>query len=233
VGGLAFILPHLELDAVWAPMDTDAGDHASISLFDIAKKGDPFWARTNAWTMAQTKIGTFVCPSDLPYNKLMPFVTLNLYQNSPTTATMQGTMVGGGNVLGRTNYLGVAGFAGHIGLPDFDHYQGVFYNRSKTDFRDITDGASNTLLFGECMGSDSYASSLSFSSYAWIGAGAMCTGYGLSQSPTWSQFSSYHPGIVNFCLADGSVREISLQIDSATFTRLGAIADGQITSPPP
>ena len=33
----------------------------------------------------------------------------------------------------------------------------------------------------------------------------------------WYQFSSYHPGIVQFCLADGSVREVSLQIDSDLF----------------
>ncbi len=61
--------------------------------------------------------------------------------------------------------------------------------------------------------------------------------HGLSQDSTWGQFSSYHPGIVQFCLADGSVREVALTIDSTPQTDangviytlldlLGAIADG-------
>ena len=61
------------------------------------------------------------------------------------------------SVLGRTNYLGVDGFFERNYSPDPPYTYparasacaGVFANRSKIGFRDITDGTSNTLLFGE------------------------------------------------------------------------------------
>jgi prepilin-type N-terminal cleavage/methylation domain-containing protein len=40
-------------------------------------------------------------------------------------------------------------------------------------------------------------------------------------------FGSWHPGVVQFALADGSVRPIQLNIDLTTLTRLGNANDGQ------
>ncbi len=80
---LAFILPFMELDNVWEPMDADISDpaNAGISLFDLAQVGNPYWAptRPHAWRMAQTKIGTFICPSDTPYDKPIPAVMIYYY----------------------------------------------------------------------------------------------------------------------------------------------------------
>ena len=239
VSCLAFALPYMELNTVWDQMDTDVSTHAGISLFDIAREGDPYWQRADAWKMAQTRIGAFVCPSDAPYDKPLPAATLSFHYDSSKDSAIisRGRFIdGAGDQLGRTNYLGVAGFSGYIADPRYDILRGVFYNRSQIDFRDITDGSSNTLLFGEAMGGNLPAADDGTGgtcSYAWIGAGVMGTGGGLSKDSEWSQFSSFHPGIVQFCMADGAVRQIALEVDEATFKYyLGAIADGQTVHAP-
>ena len=220
-GCLPFILPYMELNAVWDLSDTDVAMHAGISVYDVARTGDGFWMRDQAWLMAQTKIGAFLCPSDTPYDKHDPLAIVTYYYASGVGSVLGVNFASGeGDPLGRTNYLGVAGYIGHISQPSYDAYQGVFWNRSKIDFRDILDGSSNTLLFGESMGGES-------TSYAWFSAGTMATAWNLSDKPDWWQFSSSHPRIVQFCLADGAVVGLSTQIDSDTYVLLSAIADGQ------
>jgi len=224
-GCLAFLLPYLELDNVWRQMDSDrASSTGGISVYDITRVGDGYWARNSAWAMAQTQIGLFVCPDDLPYTKPNPWQFMVFYYQAPF-AYMDGIYAddGSGNVLGRTNYLGVAGVYGHDNYTFIDQYQGVFWNRSKIDFRDITDGTSHTLLFGESMGGIGSASAPPVS-MAWVGAGVMWTGMGLSDMPNGGQFSSYHPGVVNFCLVDGSARTISTKVALLTFQYWGSIA---------
>ena len=223
VGCLTFILPFMELGNIWELMDTDATDHGNISLFDITREGDKYWAREEAFKMGQTRIGSFICPSDTPYDKLKILTHIFFIPNT----IVGGSLVEGkGLPLGRTNYLGVAGDVGYIGDPSRDLYKGVFYNRSQISFMEIRDGSSNTLLFGEATGGENHA-------YAWIGAGVMCTLYqNYSETTGWYQFSSHHSGIIQFCLADGSVRQISTEIDRNTFKYLGAIADGYTVQMP-
>jgi hypothetical protein len=217
-------------------MDDDRPQHDNISLFDLTRNGDPYWTRNMAWTMAQTQIGLFVCPSDTPYDKPDPLVVFFLYPNSmgEGDTMVAGFMQSGASLplgdyigvpLGRTNYLGSAGYIGHSGFPPFDLYQGVFYDHSKIDFRDVTDGTSHTLLFGEVMGGETGNLGAGMS-YPWIGAGAIGTAWGMSDRPTWGQFGSRHPGIAQFCLVDGSVRPISTSIDQNTYLYLSGIADG-------
>src|SRR5207253_10294770 len=94
--------------------------------------------------------------------------------------------------LGTTNYLGVAGILGKNAttahplfknpdgsLVNFQKYDGVFGNRSQTKMGDITDGTSNTLLFGEALGGKT-SPTLDFQ-LAWMGCGALGTRLGLGR----------------------------------------------------
>ena len=219
----------MELDNVWAPMDADkATNGTNISIFDVDQKGTAYWWGTmpHAWAMAQVKIGMFICPSDTPYSQPNPTIVTLEFDNTPQANAAN--LGSAGAVLGKSNYFGMAGYIGHTGLAEYDAYQGVFFNRSKIDFRDITDGASNTLLFGEATG-DTY-------SFAWAGVGVLASGYGLDKNSNpqcWVvQFSSNHAGVVLFCMADGSVHSLSMQIDFDTFVSLSAIADGSSVQVP-
>jgi hypothetical protein len=41
-----------------------------------------------------------------------------------------------------------------------------------------------------------------------MGVGSLPTAPGIGSPTTWNNFSSNHPGIVQFCFADGSVRGV-------------------------
>jgi len=135
-----------------------------------------------------------------------------------------------------------------------DDATGAFYRNSKTRFRDITDGLSNTLLVGERVYEKVDASgNKPAAGTGWLTAGAdgnhnskmSCAlggGVRLLNCPENDQcrraFSSNHKGGVQFVLADGSVRFLSENIDHNTDTSnkredstleyLLSIRDGQV-----
>ena len=241
----------MEQNEVWDHLDLDASQYTGwtvpagpscVSAFDITHEGCPWFLRRTpvrapsdsssaspswcCWGVAQTRVDTFVCPDDQPYTKdsdpsiCIIFFAQNglqlggMLQDPPLTPT-----------YGRTDYVGVAGYFGYtaqpppVVYPNPDFSRGVFWNRSKVDFRDITRGASHTLLFGEVTAGPS-------NSFSWCGVGAMAAAWGLSDTDGWWKFGSYHPGLVSFCLADGSVTKLSTEIDLATFQHVLTIADG-------
>ncbi len=101
--------------------------------------------------------------------------------------------------------------------------------------KQVTDGMSNTLMVGEKhVRIDGFGQGVPDSSL-YNGdtlspvrpAGTM---YPLAVSDYdygW-KFGSYHPGVCQFVLGDGSVRAISDGIDGATLGRLADRSDGQI-----
>jgi prepilin-type N-terminal cleavage/methylation domain-containing protein len=226
MGTLAQLLPYMEMQSLFDQLDLDKPAHKNISVFDVDHKGDPWWSRTQyLWPAAQARIPSFICPSDTPYDNGNHDPWAALVEFPYTYMAIYLSPAGAGDVLGRTNYLGSAGLMGVIGDSYYDSWRGVFWNRSKTDFRDITDGASNTLLFGEAMGGRE--ANGSGHSYTWIGAGPMVTYWSLGEDTGWAQFSSNHPQVVQFCMADGAVRAISKVTDPDIFNHMGAEDDGE------
>jgi prepilin-type N-terminal cleavage/methylation domain-containing protein len=235
-GCLPFLLPHMGLNDIYDMADADIDQHYGVSVFDVDKistqDSAPAWfqrggttpaaPRDGANAMAQTKIGSFLCPSDTASEKPNPFVFMLFYYNAGTATELAYYMSPGeaANVYGRTNYAGSAGELGFINVPEIDARRGVFWNRSKVDFRDITDGSSKTLLFGETMGGEDA------NSYVWFGVGALATAFAPTDGTgSWGPFNSYHPNVVQYCMADGAVVALSTKIDWEIYQRLGSIAD--------
>jgi hypothetical protein len=121
--------------------------------------------------------------------------------------------------LGRTNYVGVAGMFGRGTDPLTSPYEGLFTNRSQNSLARVPDGTSYTLLFGEALGGVQDGVRLYDSS--WMGHGVSSTARGLhaDHNSSHQPFDSMHPGIVQFCLADGHVRGLKKGVAYWDFIR--------------
>lgn len=112
---------------------------------------------------------------------------------------------------GRTNYLGVGG-GGKGASPRWSRWEGIYTNRSDWSLSQVStfDGTSHTLMYGEVCGMNHPSRGPYSFDMGWFGCGALPTGFGLAngQEAYVHQFSSNHPGIVQFCFADGSVRSL-------------------------
>ena len=127
---------------------------------------------------------------------------------------------------------------------------GVLYPESRTKFRDITDGTSNTLLLGESSSSQGWSSSIK---KGWGGINSWTWGYyyygGTTRRLTLDNkilqfpinyrgsfasnstpFTSEHTGGIQSLLCDGSVRFISDSIDMNTFKSVTTRARGEVVS---
>ena len=218
VGLLALLLPYIEQPAV--------AEQLEVSL-DTRSSAPPFWQVTPLWNLAQTRLESFVCPSDQPYDSSVgTFMVLHTDKRA-----LRGEISwneSGGDMLGRSNYIGVAGRWGYVGLANKDKWRGVFTNRSRTSQKDISDGTSHTMLLGEALGG--LQGNRREYSFAWMGCGALRTKRGLGGGE-WSQFGSAHPGIVHFAYADGSTHAIAVDdVSDRVFWALSGICDGEVVS---
>lgn len=239
IGVLPYLLPYIEQTTLSNLITTNLN----------VDEYQNYWGNhSSTVTSARTRIKSLVCPSTQTYGANPGFIvgTTNLYENGIqisgwTTPPISETAL----TLGRTNYLGVAGYIGNLpsfGIASADatkigttagtrgtDFQGIFATRTKTRPADITDGTSNTLMFGEAMGGGADGTSLA--RFSWIGAGFLPTFSGLAVDGKprrqWSSFNSDHTsGIVNFVFSDGSVRKLSPQTDFGVYVILGGMRDG-------
>ena len=227
------ILPQLEQPAlyekiqVWKGVDRRPDPATSGALIDERNWWDD-GVGDITWTAAQSKLSAFRCPSDVEAARLGVFVALHPHVLAASPGTLR--MNGGyfpppDNVSGPTSYLGVAGGGSNVVGP-WEYRKGIFGSRTKFGFRDVIDGTSNTLLIGEATGGPDFQ-------YAWMSSPSLPDAWGFSQvapfEGNWYQFGSYHTGVVQFALADGSVRAISKNIDFRNVFRwLSAMSDGNV-----
>jgi prepilin-type N-terminal cleavage/methylation domain-containing protein len=250
VGVLAYLLPYIEQGNVQRQMIIDV----PVDYFDPQKTYTAWWAYGSMWAAAQTRIKTFMCPADDPYNNTVgTFVLFHCFFPPPppppppypggpqpppypyglTAAAFP--INSGGAGLGRSNYAGVSGFGGKA-YPGKPTYEGVFCNRSRITLNQVTtaDGTAYTFMYGEHLGgSDSGARAYSD---CWMGAMCMSTSFGLpTNAPdpygggTWYAFASKHPNVVQFCMVDGSVHAVKKNADLTIYIEMSGYADG--TSP--
>ena len=236
VGLLVHLLPYLEMNNQYERISTAR----NIGIGNYAGDGSvpavgSWWGNGVTWSIAQTKVGAFLCPSTDSSLKGNVFAVITCYQTGTNTGS---ATVGGGYFanqpgLGKTNYVGCAG--GYNGVPSSNAwftYRGIFGNRSETSFGHMPDGSANTFMLGETCGSGHGTGS--YFSHSWMGVGILPThSSGLPQNRSqqvWYKFSSDHPTITQFCMGDGSVQRV---LNSKTigggrwgyWVPLGAMAD--------
>ncbi len=242
IGSFPYLLPYLEQSALY-----DQIPPSLLRVDRMATSGeylnwwyvDPpsvFAGYTDPWFTAQWHIPVLVCPSVskqytdivvLAHNKLHDPVTGGIDLNLYTGSVADGWPV---EEFGKTTYVPV------MGRPDESNgmWNGITRNRTETNFSEVTDGLSNTLLYGEAHGGwfDDGAGVVGL---AWMSAIPYIASSGLklntpktqANDSLWS-FGSFHGPVVNFALADGSVRNISQNVDTTLFRKLCAMSDGQV-----
>lgn len=233
MGVLYFILPYMEQNAVFQQMLSEQANTAT----------NREWRNVPAnLVAAQYKLRIFQCPSsgfdqapvgsvalrDHLFNTNTTTVTDGGYAGPYTWIAADSNVSFAGLPAGPTNYFGVAGTWGAgthnstgapYGIP-LQSYAGIFTNRSANKIVGISDGTSNTLMFGESLGGGKGGKPNVL--YPWIGPAVITTRWGLPQTgsdslpnatafsnyPPLRQFSSAHTGVIQFCFADGSVRGV-------------------------
>ncbi|WP_237225564.1 DUF1559 domain-containing protein [Rubinisphaera sp. JC750] len=237
---MAHIAPFLELANAYDALNVGENPMAHLSDSRLG--------------VLQTPVPAWRCPSDVGPELHEDFV------ERKARDTVNSTDV----PLVVANYLAVNSAGNIRPLPNNDgdgttrevndDATGAFYRNSKTRFRDITDGLSNTLIVGERIYEKSDGSgNRPAAGTGWLTCGAdgnhnsrMASGLGgghrLLNCPENNEcrraFLSNHKGGVQFVLADGSVRFISENIDHNTDTSnkredstleyLLSIRDGQV-----
>ena len=210
--------------------------------------------------VSTAKIPSLLCPSDnaevvfVPNGAALQYLFSPLATGSATAPSM--TAWGMNDQLGRpvardtapTNYLGVMGrmpadaatygATGAIATA-VDTYKGVFRFNKNTKLSALTDGTSNTLMFGEVTGSwvdGSKPTGRNFS-FCWASGGLPIHWNAMNFAGTpynasvkaWNRFSSMHTGgVLQWTLSDGAVKVIPLSTDPLTMLRLGGMADGEV-----
>lgn len=230
-GFLAMILPFVEQG----------------NLGDIYKQEYGFDDPANQ-TAVNTPIDSYLCPSS-PGDHVMPiYAGWNMgWTTDPSQIDMSITGVA-------SDYQGVRGVH-YAQQSDGSHiWDGTcgILNQDGTRFRDITDGTSNTILLFEKAGMPNHwkdgkqQGSPTNAQFYQYGPWAGNNGVGIfnwSDDSTSDQCDncyrfinvdnegspySFHPGICNIMLADGSTRNVKETVESQTFVNLCNKADGNV-----
>lgn len=233
-----FILPYLEETSLHEQID-----------FNISVYASPNWTDVNANELlfASVSLNKFLCPSDVRAAYDPDF----LPAPNRSSASYVGNFGTNGYVPASGGNQNVAwplagfygGFSNSLNVTSLTNLQGVgpLFGNSRVSVSDVMDGTSNTMMLGERRGD--LTTGIPFNQYYtpsqtfWAGGGPYATLSTASLRPNKcdrrtpyasldgcvGMFSSLHPGGLQICLMDGSVRFISDAIESTDEAILAAI----------
>ena len=211
IGCLAYLLPYVEQDNVYRQIPQVLFE-PTTTLFWPGLAAErpptpPYTINENPNGPFNTRIKTFLCPSD-NMDKVQPTLGIFVYFTVADLTLTGGYRANSNNPqAGRTNYVASAGGFGNTTNSFYGQWKGPFYAGSKEPIGTITDGTSNTPLFGEYLcgpetGTRQFVAS-------WGGAGSLPWAWDLlSPGSQWYTFGSKHPGVVQIGFGDGSVRKV-------------------------
>jgi prepilin-type N-terminal cleavage/methylation domain-containing protein len=185
-------------------------DNLHKNFVNMTPRSLPWWSSTVNLTWAQTRMKMFTCPSDTLYESVTTGAFIMMYVDG---CTLWGLYYGNptGNLLGRTNYAGVGGGFNDGCGAYYAQWQGIFLSRLGGDITlgqlTVQDGTSNTLMYGEGMGSNGQGARTW--AWSWM-VGQQVTAWGLARpdQADWHVFSSRHPAVVQFAFGDCSTRGV-------------------------
>jgi prepilin-type N-terminal cleavage/methylation domain-containing protein len=195
---------------------------------------------------SEMKVKTLLCPS-APSPDSYVTALLGVYYGTAGPDKPLGAGTGhtfssapGRLVVGRSTYLGMGGYQPKSVDPQL---VGIFTHMSTLKIAQISDGSSNTVMFGEYIGGridwNGSGGIPNGPCGGGVGAGFNYSGYGtpVSGSPSsaasasgvgdwYAKFGSSHTNLIQVCMGDGSVRGITTSIDFTTWVYITGFQDG-------
>jgi prepilin-type N-terminal cleavage/methylation domain-containing protein len=265
VGAMGYLLPYIEQQnqynllliattpgvvynpnsVIWYDAQTATGHrNRPLTTSTNVIPGDPA-----GYYGAQGNFKSFLCPSN-PDPTAYATVWMGWYIGTggvdyplaygATSNTVLGSSCPGCLVIGRSGYAAMAGYYSKSSYPQYAGYFTYCSTPSAASKVEVSDGSSNTIMFGEYAGGP-----VSWGGGGGIGNGptgaswagsSFYSGFGtpyagnIMSSPSYDVFNSQHTGLVLFAFGDGSVRPISTSIDFTTYVYLSATADGNVVN---
>ena len=206
----AFILPYMEEGLIYDQIDFREGSIVGTKSFAASGKF----------------VNTYLCPSDPQGAERTGMTGIGTNGTHPDEDCARSNMAG---VADTTNWTCDGDWPTPLG-------NGVFFNRSRVRFKDISDGTGKTLLVGEVIG----IGPGTYQGFPWVSWDILHTYNGVNTAtydpPTnvWNvasmSFSSFHPGGCHFAFADGSVHFLNETISPSLLTALTTRSNGEMVN---
>lgn len=232
------------------------GDYTTVSTVQ----------REQGRVRAETPVSLFLCPSRSG-NEIYPFLHEFSYHNvdRPTRIGRNDYAANGGSLYPTTIWEGPSGPSGRfpnmpnpLDNPQFTPFStalrslsgnqepgnGVVLALSEINLRQIVDGSSSTILFGEkhipfneydtatAAGNDQgWDMGFDTDVNRWTALPPLPDSQTIPGSEQWSVFGSNHPAGCQLVFCDGSVHTVTYDVDPVVFRGMGSINGGEIVDP--